>query len=129
MEAPELPELDEPGHDHLDVDVGRVVPEVDQGERPLPELAHAVVAGPPVVEHGRVEGGLVQLVLDEQAPALGQDAIDLAQAVEIALERLPEVDLAREVAPVADPDRVRAGAQLHAEPEALEVVLHRLAAD
>src|SRR6185295_7512072 len=78
VKAAELPELQEARHDHLDVDVGGMVPEVHQGERPLPELAHAVVAGAPVRDDGRVEGGLVELVLDEELEALGQGAIDLA---------------------------------------------------
>ena len=79
-----------------------------------PELARAVVARAPVVEHGRVEGRLVELVLDEHAEAVGQRRVDRAQALEVALERAAEVDLAREVPAVADPDRVRARAELHA---------------
>ena len=59
---------------------------------------------------------------------VGQRRVDLAQAVEVALERLAGVDLPREVAAVADPHRVRAGPQLHAQLEALEVVLDGLAA-
>jgi hypothetical protein len=105
----------------------RVVPQVDERERARPQLAGAVVARAPVVEHGRVEGRLEELVLDEQPEVVGQRRVDRAQALEIALERAPEVDLAREVAAVADPDRVRARAELHAELEAVEVVLDGLA--
>ncbi len=44
--------------------------------------------------------------------AVGQGRVDRAQAVEVALEGAAEVDLAREVAAVADPDGVRARAEL-----------------
>ncbi len=127
MEAGQLSELDQAGDDHLDVDVGCVVPQVDQGEGPLPELADAVVARAPVVDHRRVEGRLVELVLDEEAPARRQGGIDLAHAVEVALQGLAQVELSGEVSAVADPDRVGARAQLHPQLQAVEVVLHRLA--
>ena len=60
--------------------------------------------------------------------SVGQRGVDRAQALEVALERAAEVDLAGEVAAVADPD---GGAPSRAarRAEALEVVLHRLPAD
>ena len=103
--------------------------EVHEREGPLPELADAVVARAPVVQHRRIESRLVELVLDEQPQALGQGVVDLSQALQVALEGLARVHLPREVAAVPDPDRVRAGSQLHAQLEAFEVVLDRLAPD
>jgi hypothetical protein len=66
-----LAELDQARDDHLDVDVGRVVAEVHERERLVAQLARAVIARAPVVQHRRVERRLVQLVLDEHAPAVG----------------------------------------------------------
>ena len=74
VEPAELAELDQPRHDHLDVDVRRVVAEVDQARRLFAQLARAVVARAPVVDDGRVERRLVELVLDEQPPVVGQAA-------------------------------------------------------
>jgi hypothetical protein len=56
VEARELAELDQPGHDHLDVDVLRVVPEVHERAGPLSELARAVVADSQSFSTG-AEGG------------------------------------------------------------------------
>src|SRR5206468_1299919 len=95
--AGELPELDEAGHDHLDVDVGRVMAQVDERERPLAQLARAIIAGAPVVDAGGIEGRLVQLVLDEEPPALRKGAVDVAHAVEVPLEGLSQVHLPGEV--------------------------------
>ncbi len=106
-----------------------MVAEVDERQRALAELARAVVARAPVVEHGRVERGLVELVLDEHPEAGGQRRVDRAQAVQVARECPAEVHLAREVPAVADPDRVRARAELHAQLQAVDVVLDRLPAD
>ena len=69
------------------------------------ELRGAPEARPPVVQHGRVERGFLELVLQEHAPAVRQAAVDRAQAVEVALERATEMLLAGEVPAVADPDR------------------------
>jgi hypothetical protein len=68
-------------------------------------------------------------VLDEQTPAGGKLAIDHAEAVEVALEGPAKVHLPGEVPAVANPHRVRARAQLHAELQTFDVVLDRLAAD
>jgi hypothetical protein len=72
VEAAQLPELDEAGDDHLAVHVRGVMAEVHQRERAVPELAGAVITDTPVVEDRRVEGGLVELVLDEEAPVRRQ---------------------------------------------------------
>ena len=61
-------------------------------------------------------------VLDVEAPVGGRRGIDGAKAVEVAVEGAAEVLLARKIAAVGNPDRVRAGAQLPADPDALDVV-------
>ena len=43
VEAAELPELDQPRDDHLDVDVRRVVAEVDQADRPWARVRVAMM--------------------------------------------------------------------------------------
>ena len=73
---PSFPNWIEPRDDHLDVDVRRVVAEIDEREARSPKLPGAVVARAPVVQHRRVEGRLVELVLDEQPPAVGQRRVD-----------------------------------------------------
>ena len=74
VEAAELAELDQPGDDHLDVDVRRVVAEVDQAVGLGAELRGDQVVGAPVLHHGRVERRLVHLVLGEEAPVVRQRA-------------------------------------------------------
>src|SRR5207237_7481994 len=81
MKPAELAELDQPGNNHLDVQVRRVVPEVHEALDARAELARAPVAHTPLIDHGRIERGLVELVLEKQAPAVGQRPYDLAQAV------------------------------------------------
>ena len=76
VEAAELAELDQPRDDHLDVDVRRVVAEVDEAEGLRAELAARQVVGAPVLHHRRVERRLVELVLDEDAPVVGQRRVD-----------------------------------------------------
>src|SRR5262245_19661899 len=76
MKAAELAELDEPCDDELDVDVRRVVAEVDQRLGLRSQLAHAVITGSPVVEHRRVERGLIEFVFDEQPPAVRHSRVN-----------------------------------------------------
>ena len=64
--------------------------------------------------------------VDQRLGAAGVDLVP--EAVQVAVEGVAEVHLARKVPPVADPHRVRARPQLHPQLEALEVVLHGLAA-
>ena len=126
MKSAELAELDEPRHDHLDVHVRRVVPEVDERERARPQLFHAVVARAPVVEHRRIERRLVHFVLDEQPPCVRQCSIDGLQTLEIPVQRPSKVNLPGKVASVPDPDRVRPRTKLLADRQTFQIVLHRL---
>ena len=103
--------------------------EVDQALRLRSQLAGTVVARPPVVDHRRVEGGLVQLVLEKDPPVVGERVVDRAHAVEISLERLTKRHLPRKVAAVADPHRQRLRSEHRADPNAFEVVLDGLAAN
>ncbi len=128
VEAGELAELDEARDDHLDVDVRRVVAEVHEAERLRPQLARAVIAHAPVVDDRRVEGRLVELVLDEEPPVRRQSRVDVAHALKVQLERATKVLLTGEVPAVADPDRVRLRADLPPQLDALDVVLDGLPA-
>src|SRR5262245_51727070 len=120
MEAGEFAELDEPRHYHFDVDVRRVVPQVDQALRLRAELRGAVVARAPVVDDRRIEGRFVKLVLDKHAPVVGQGFVNLAQAFDVAFERAAEMLLPRKIPAVADPHRVGLGAELLADLYALD---------
>ncbi len=128
METAQLAELNQARHDQLHVDGGRVMTEVHQRPGPLAQLAGAVITGAPVVQDGGIERGLVDLVFDEQAPRLRHSLIDLPEALQIAVERAAEMELAREVAAISNPDRVRGRAERHPDPNAFNVVLDRLAA-
>ena len=55
--------------------------EIHEGERVFTELLYARVVRAPIVHHRRVEGRLVELVLDEQPEARRQGAVDRLQAV------------------------------------------------
>ena len=72
MEAAELAELDQPRDDHLDIDVRRVVAEVDQAIGLRPQFLGDDVVGAPVLHDRRIEGRLVHLVLAEQPPVFRQ---------------------------------------------------------
>src|SRR6476660_10321211 len=100
-----------------------MVAQVDEALRLLTELLRAVVAGAPVVDDGRIEGRLVQLVLQEHAPAVGQRVVYGTHAVDVPLERAAGVHLPGEVAAVTDPDRERVRTERDADPDALDVVL------
>src|SRR5215207_8601762 len=127
VEAGELAELDEARDDHLDVDVRRVVAEVYEAERLRPQLERAVVARAPVVDDRRVEGRLVELVLDEEPPVRRQGGVDVAHALKVQLKHAAEVLLAGEVPAVADPDRVRLRPDFLTELDALDVVRNDVA--
>ncbi len=126
MEAAQPAELDEARHDHLDIDIGRMMAEIDQAPGVLAEAGGGQVIGPPILDHGRIEGRLVHLVLGEQLPALRQTSIDLPHRIQIALEGLGEVALAGEVGAVGDPDRERLGSDRLADLDAFQIVLDRL---
>src|SRR5688572_23935171 len=126
MKAAELTELDEPRDDHLHVGVRGMVPEVDERKCTIAELARAVITRAPVIQHRRVKGRLVELVLDEQAPAVRQGAINRSHAVEIAIQRPAKMELAGEIPAIADPHSVRLRPERSANLETFEVVLDRL---
>ena len=126
MEAAQLPGLDQPGDDHLDVHVRGVVAQVDQTLRLRPQRLRGHQAGAPVLHHGGIERGFVHLVFREQPPVRGQGGIDLGHRREIAVELLRQRGLAGEVRPVADPDRQRLRPQRAAKLDAVDVVRHRL---
>jgi hypothetical protein len=72
MEAAEFSEAGQARDDLLDIDVGRVVPQIDETERLGAQLLGSQNVGAPVRDDRRIEGGLIELVLDEQAPIVGQ---------------------------------------------------------
>ena len=100
MEARELARGDQARDDQLDVDVGRVVAEVDQALRLRAQGLRGQEAGAPVLDDGGVEGRLADLVLQHHAPAVRQRGVDLLRALQVAVEGAAEVLLAREVAAV-----------------------------
>jgi hypothetical protein len=105
-----------------------VVPEVDQALRLRAQRAGGQETGAPVLDHGGIERRLADLVLEEHAPVGRQRGVDLARAVQVAIEGAAEVLLAGEVAAVADPHRQRLAAELAPDLDALEIVLDRLRA-
>src|SRR4026208_532017 len=102
MKAGEFAELDQPRHDHLNVDVGRVMSQIDQAESFGPEFARAVIAGPPIVNYRRIKRRLVELVLDKDATVVRQRRINTSHAFHIALQRASKMLLARKVATVTN---------------------------
>ena len=91
---------------------GQVVAEVDEAAGPRPGRLREQQRRAPVGDDGRVERGLVGLVLGEELPAVGERVVDLAQAVGDAVELAPEVRLAGMVRAVGEPDGERGGAEL-----------------
>ena len=83
-------------------------------------------ARPPIRDHGRIEGRLVELVLEEHPPVAGQARIDLGKRLEIPVEHAIEVRLAGEVGAVGDPHRQRLRAELLADLDAFEIMRDRL---
>ena len=89
-------EAAEPAHavqkrdDLLDVDALGVVTEVDEHLRAVAELLADEQGGAPVGQIGGVEGGLVELVLDEQLEFGAKPAVDLAQRVDEPFAARPQ---------------------------------------
>src|SRR6185369_2279439 len=71
MKTRQLTKLNQPRDDHLDIDIGCVVTEVNQAERFWAKLAGAVVTRAPIIYDCGVERRLIKLVLDEDAPIIG----------------------------------------------------------
>src|SRR5438132_9762731 len=105
MKPRQFAELNQPRDDHLNIHVGRVMAQIDQAERLRPQLARAVIARSPVVDYGRIKSRLIKLMLDKNAPVVGQRDVNLAHALEVAFERAAEVVLAGKIPAVTDPDR------------------------
>src|SRR5260370_2502654 len=118
METGQFAELNQPGYDHLDIDVGRVMAQVHKAECFRSQLTRAVVARPPIVDYGRIKSRLVKFVLDEYTPIVGHCIVDFAQALKVALERAPEVLLAWIIPTVTDPNCMCFGAQGSSDPVA-----------
>ena len=79
VKAPQFSGGDESGHHQLDVGVGKVVPQVHEAGRTLSESLGQEEGGSPILHHGGVEGGLVGLVLREEAPARREVGVDPLQ--------------------------------------------------
>ncbi len=128
VKAAELAEAVQSGDDLFDVDVRRVVAEVDQALGLGAQLLRRQDARSPVRDHRRIEGGLEHLVFEQHAPVVRQGRVDLVCAVEVAVERGPEVLLAGEISAVADPDGQGGRPELAADLDAFDVVGDRLVA-
>ena len=128
METGQFAELNQPGHDHLDIDIGRVMAQVNQAASLWAKLARAIISRAPIVVHSRVKCRLVILVLDEDAPIVRQRFVNFAHALKVALERAPEVLLSREISTVADPNCMRFRAECFPNLDAFDIVFDGLAA-
>src|SRR5580658_2687009 len=126
MKAAKALKLNQARNDLLDVGRGRVMTEVYQALHIRAELSSADEAGAPVRNHRRVKRRLVEFVLDEQAPSVGNRRDYHAHALEIALERLVHVELTGKVRAVANPHSQCSRTELLADLDALDVVRDRL---
>jgi hypothetical protein len=133
VEAAEQAVAREDRDDLLDVHAVGVVAEVDEDLRALADLAAEQGGGAPVGEVGRVERGLVELVLDEQGQrraAVGaRGGVQLLQGLAHAVAAGEQVVLADVVRAVGEPQGQRVGAGGPGDLAALEQVVGRLAAD
>jgi hypothetical protein len=80
------------------------------------------------LNHGGVERRLEHLVLEVHVPVRRQRRVDLARALQVAVEGAAEVLLSGEVGTIADPHRDGLAAELAADVDHLEVVRHGLRA-
>src|SRR5262245_20971501 len=111
MKARQPTELNQPRHDHLDVHIRGVMPKIDKAQRLGPKLPGAVETGSPIIDHRGVKRGFIQLMFEENAPAIRQRLVDDLHAFEITLQSAPVMDLAGEIPAVGDPDRQRFGTE------------------
>ena len=105
-----------------------VVAEVDEHLGPLAERLADEQRGAPVGQVGGVEGGLEELVLDEQRLLRRQLGVDLPERVEQPPPACAQVVLAGVVRAVREPQRLGVGAERARDLEALEQVLDGLGA-
>ena len=126
MESAEPSGRDEARDDQFDVGVRKVMAEVHEARRPVTEGLREHQRRAPVLHDGRVEGGLVGLVLGEELPRCRHVGVDLPQSVEHAFERPAKVRLPGEVGAVGEPDRDGLRAERHADVDDVADVGHRL---
>ena len=124
-QAPGAQQLD---HDELDIGARRVVAGVEADHRPLAQGAHVRQRRPPVGHVGVVEGGLEELVLQEQALVLAQGAVDAPQRVGEAVLTGRDRVLARVVRAIAEPHFESGGARPVHDVDAAQVGVDGLAA-
>src|SRR5882672_11728690 len=96
--------------------------QVDQTECLRAQFTRAVVAGAPIVNHRRVEGWFVELVLDEESPIVGQRLVNLTHAFQIPGQGAPKMLLPGKVSAVTDPNCDRFRAQRPADLNAFNIV-------
>lgn len=71
VETTELAELDEPGDDHLDIGVRRMVTEINEAERLFTERISDEVVGAPILHDGGIESRLEHLVFGKMRQSSG----------------------------------------------------------
>jgi len=76
LKTTEPPRMNQSGDNHLDVNVRRVMAEVNEAEGLRAECLRRQQRTAPVLDHGCIEGRLVHLVLDQQPPVCRQCRID-----------------------------------------------------
>src|SRR2546425_8221565 len=111
MKAPQFAKLNQASDDHLNVDVGGVMPQINEAESLWPKLARTVIADAPVINYRRVEGGFVKLVFNEKPPVVRQRLVNPAHTFEVSFQCLTKMLLAGKIPAVADPNRMRRRAQ------------------
>src|SRR5262245_46993969 len=122
MKSGELPKLNQPRDDHFDINVRRMMAQVDQAECFWSKFTGAVIAGSPIVDNRRIKGRFIKLVLHKHSPVAGERGVNLAHALEVTVQRMTEVLLAGEIAAIGNPDGVRFGAQRLSDLNAFDIV-------
>ena len=112
VEATQASLLQEDGHDLLDVGTHRVVTGVHAHLRPLADVLAYAQRLAPVLDVGVIEGGLVELVLQEHAAVVGKRRINFAQRVDQPPAARTKVILTGVIGAVGEPDFDDAGTGL-----------------
>jgi len=129
MEAAELAELDQPGNDHLDVDVRRVVAEIDKTECPFAKLPGDEVICAPVLNDRGVEGRLKDLVFGKEPPVPRELGVDGLGTFQIAFKLTRKVGLSRKIRAVANPNGQGLGADRSTDLDTFQIVFYGLLPD
>ena len=103
----QLSETGKPRHDHLDIDGGRVMAEVDKAFRPVAKMCGSNIAGAPILYHRGIKRRFVEFVFDQKRPVAGQRRVNFLRTFKIAIEACGEILLARKIGPIPDPYRQR----------------------